>query len=166
MQLVKQVGEYLVAAELSRRGYISTTFTGNVPEFDILAINEDLKTTPLQVKTVRSGSWQFDASRYIEIDIKDGAQVVLGKKKLSHPDLICVLVKLGENRNDEFYIMRLKNLQSIILRDYKRHLKEKGGKRPKRPDSTHCAIYPRHMQRYKDNWQLIEDAFGKKSRKK
>ena len=38
--LVKQVGEYLVAAELCRRGFIATTFTGNVPEFDLLAIDE------------------------------------------------------------------------------------------------------------------------------
>ena len=30
-KLVGQTGEYLVAAELSRRGYIATTFTGNVP---------------------------------------------------------------------------------------------------------------------------------------
>ncbi len=35
--VVKQVGEYLVCAELGRRGYIATSFTGNVPEFDILA---------------------------------------------------------------------------------------------------------------------------------
>jgi len=31
-KLVGQTGEYLVAAELSRRGYIATTFTGNVPD--------------------------------------------------------------------------------------------------------------------------------------
>lgn len=36
-QLTKQVGEYLVAAELCRRGFIATTFTGNVPDFDIIA---------------------------------------------------------------------------------------------------------------------------------
>jgi hypothetical protein len=29
--LTKRVGEYLVAAELSRLGLIATTFTGNVP---------------------------------------------------------------------------------------------------------------------------------------
>ena len=35
--LTKQIGEYLVAAELGRQGLIATTFTGNVPDFDILA---------------------------------------------------------------------------------------------------------------------------------
>jgi hypothetical protein len=36
--LTKQTGEYLVAAELSRRGFIATTFTGNVPHYDIVAV--------------------------------------------------------------------------------------------------------------------------------
>ena len=36
-KLVGQTGEYLVAAELSRRGLIATTFTGNVPYYDIIA---------------------------------------------------------------------------------------------------------------------------------
>jgi hypothetical protein len=32
-KLVGQTGEYLIAAELSRRGLIATTFTGNVPHY-------------------------------------------------------------------------------------------------------------------------------------
>jgi len=36
-QLTKQVGEYLVAAEVCRRGFIAATFTGNVPHHDIIA---------------------------------------------------------------------------------------------------------------------------------
>ena len=31
--LAAQVGEYLVCAELARRGLIATPFSGNVPEF-------------------------------------------------------------------------------------------------------------------------------------
>ena len=33
VQLTKQVGEYLVAAELSRRGLLTATFAGNVPDY-------------------------------------------------------------------------------------------------------------------------------------
>ncbi len=36
-KLVGQTGECLVAAELGRRGLIATTFTGNVPRYDIIA---------------------------------------------------------------------------------------------------------------------------------
>jgi hypothetical protein len=39
-KIVGQTGEYLVAAELSRRGLIATTFTGNVPNYDIIASDE------------------------------------------------------------------------------------------------------------------------------
>ena len=39
-KLVGQTGEYLVASELSRRGLIATTFTGNVPHYDIIASTE------------------------------------------------------------------------------------------------------------------------------
>ena len=37
-QLTKQRGEYLVAAELARRGLLVATFSGNVPDFDLLVL--------------------------------------------------------------------------------------------------------------------------------
>ena len=43
IQLTKMIGEYLVCAELCRRGLLATTFTGNVPEFDILATDKELQ---------------------------------------------------------------------------------------------------------------------------
>jgi len=43
MQLTKMIGEYLVCAELCRRELLATTFTGNVPEFDILATDKRLQ---------------------------------------------------------------------------------------------------------------------------
>jgi Holliday junction resolvase-like predicted endonuclease len=64
-KLVGQTGEYLVAAELSRLGYIATTFTGNVPDYDIIASNKMGKHVSVQVKTSSGSSWQFgDISRY------------------------------------------------------------------------------------------------------
>ncbi len=41
IQLTRQIGEYLAAAELGRRGWVATTFTGSLPGFDILAVNTD-----------------------------------------------------------------------------------------------------------------------------
>ena len=55
-KLVGQTGEYLVAAELSRRGLIATTFTGNVPHYDIIASGEDGRHVSVQVKTIGGGS--------------------------------------------------------------------------------------------------------------
>jgi hypothetical protein len=46
-KLAGQIGEYSVCAELGRRGIIATSFTGNVPEFDLIVADESLKTIPV-----------------------------------------------------------------------------------------------------------------------
>ena len=67
-KLAGQIGEYLVCAELGRRGYIATSFTGNVPEFDLIVANDELKTVPIQVKTSRGDNWPTTASLWIDIE--------------------------------------------------------------------------------------------------
>ena len=54
-QLSKQLSENLVTAELARRGVIATPFSGNVPDFDILAFKNG-KSTPIQVKSAKTGN--------------------------------------------------------------------------------------------------------------
>lgn len=56
-----QSGEYAVASELSRLGLIATTFTRNMPDFDILATNSN-KMIKIQVKTgwcKKNYSWRL-----------------------------------------------------------------------------------------------------------
>ena len=80
-KLVGQAGEYLVAAELSRRGLIATTFTGNVPHYDIIASDENGRHVSVQVKTTRSGSWQFgDMSIFCDITFDGKRQIVAAQK--------------------------------------------------------------------------------------
>jgi len=87
-----------------------------------MAVNDKLKTKPVQVKTIRDGSWQFDVRKFLDISIsKDGSQVIQvihGKKRLENRDLNCIFVKLVSQGRDEFYIFRLQDLQDII---FKRH---------------------------------------------
>ena len=59
VQLTKHVGEYLVAAELSRRGLLTATFAGNVPDYDIVATGSRGQTALVQVKAIAGPSWQF-----------------------------------------------------------------------------------------------------------
>src|SRR5690606_37713034 len=67
-KLVGQTGEYLVAAELSRRGLIATTFTGNVPHYDIIASHEIGRHVSVQVKASRGPSWHFGSiTQYCDI---------------------------------------------------------------------------------------------------
>ena len=92
VQLTKQVGEYLVAAEVCRRGYIATTFTGNVPHYDIIASDENGRHQAVQVKTIASRAWQFDMRDFVEIRL-DGKRQVIGKPvHPPYPDLVCVFV--------------------------------------------------------------------------
>ena len=52
-KLAGQIGEFLVCAELGKRGLIATPFSGNVPAFDILAADDLCNTVPIQVKASR-----------------------------------------------------------------------------------------------------------------
>ena len=81
-KLVGAAGEYLVAAELCRRGLIATTFTGNVPHYDIIASDDKGKHVSVQVKASRSGSWQFgDVTKFFDV-IFDGQKQKTGKPKV------------------------------------------------------------------------------------
>ena len=157
MHLVKQIGEYLVCAELGRSGYIATSFTGNVPEFDILAIDKSNRVLPIQVKAVRHGQWQFNARRFMDITLTpDGMQVIDGKVSLTHPDLVCVFVRLVAQGQDEFYILTLSDLQDIVFTVHSHWLAQHGGRRPKKPESMHTSVSVADLASYRDNWSLLE----------
>ena len=99
--LVGQTGEYLVASELSRRGLIATTFTGNVPHYDIIASNESGKHISIQVKTISKSTWQFgDISKFVDIKFRGKKQIV-GKCKKS-PINNLVFVNRVSNGFSEF----------------------------------------------------------------
>lgn len=163
MQLTKQIGEYLASAELCRNGFIATTFTGNVPEFDILAIDNDYVTIPLQVKAIRGEHWQLDAGRYLEIEKYDGVQKVMGKSKLPYSDLVCVFVRIVSQGKDEFYIFKQSDLQNIIFKNYKNALKKYAGKRPRNPNSTHATVSMNDLKKFRNNWFLLKSSNAYKS---
>jgi hypothetical protein len=68
-------------------------------------------------------------------------------------------VLLKEIGSDEFYIFRLSDLQDHFVRTYK------GGRRPKNPESLHCAVWPEDLQRFRDNWSLLERSFADVARR-
>ena len=80
-KLVGQTGEYLVAAELSRRGLIATTFSGNVPHYDIIASDEAGRHVSVQGKASRGSSWRFgDVTHYCGLRF-DGRRQIVGMSK-------------------------------------------------------------------------------------
>lgn len=156
MQLTKQVGEYLVCSELCRRGFMSTTFAGNVPDFDIVAVDRKHNAHPIQVKALNRGNWQFYADKFLDIKFEsDGSQKVVGMKVYDTSDLIFVFVRLATLGKDEFFILRRSDLQELMFANYKEYLKKHGGKRPKSAESTHTTVSPQMLSQYRDNWDLI-----------
>ncbi|MFU1519959.1 hypothetical protein ACM25P_15970 [Vreelandella alkaliphila] len=164
-KLAGQVGEFLVCAELGRRGLIATSFTGSVPEFDLIVADESLKTLPVQVKTSRGHSWPTTASRWIDvtIDEKEKKQIDHGDSDISHPDLIyvCVLLAAPESEQaDRYFIMLKRHLQVICAKNYRAWMSKHNWKRPKNFRSLDNRYYVTDLEPFEDNWALIDEQLG------
>ena len=140
VQLTKQVGEYLVAAELSRRGLLTATFAGNVPAYDIVATGGRGQTALVQVKAIAGPSWQFDIRTFVDVRCTAGAQTMGQPTTPPAGDLICVFVRLHTYGADRFYVLRWPELQRVLINGYRGYLKRHGGRRPRRADSFHTAL--------------------------
>ena len=156
-KIVGQTGEYLIAAELSRRGLIATTFTGNVPHYDIIASDENGRHVSVQVKASRVPSWQFgNITQYCDISF-DGTRQVVGKaRRCPVRRLIVTFVKIEENGNDRFYILPWQRLRDLLIKEHKAFLGKHDGIRPKRWDSLHCAISEQILRPYENKWDTIK----------
>ena len=156
-QLIKQVGEYLVACELARRGLLVATFSGNVPDFDLIATDFKGSSCPIQVKAIKGGAWQFSIDKFAEITFDGNVQRIGDKKPLHIPDLVCVFVLAAKNYGeDQFFILEWSQVGDILVANYRRWLDSHGGVRPRSPSSLHCAIVQSDLQEFKDDWSIIQ----------
>lgn len=159
-KLAGQIGEYLVCAELGRRGLIATPFSGNVPTFDILATDEMCRTVPIQVKASRSDNWPSDARLWMKI-VVDGetkVQNYLGPIQIPNPELIyvCVSIAPPDSGRDRFFSLTKTDLQTVCINVYSRWMSKRDWKRPCTPDSYDCRYNIAYLQEFENNWQLIE----------
>lgn len=155
-QLLKQLGEYLVACELARRGLLVATFSGNVPDFDLIATDFKGDSCPIQVKTSKSGAWQFAIDKFADITLDGDRQIIGVKKALPIPHLLCVFVIAGSSYGaDQFFILEWSAVQDLLIANHRRWLDSHGGVRPKNPGSMHCTLLARDLQDYRDNWALV-----------
>ena len=156
-KLVAATGEYLVAAELCRRGLIATTFTGNVPHFDIVVSDAAGRNVSVQVKASRSDSWQIaNIKTFCEI-IFDGKHQVVGRaKRCPIRRLIMVYVTLDPDGNDKFYILTWQRLRDIVIKHHKAYLKRCNGIRPRNWKSLHSAVNSDYLSRYENAWDTID----------
>ena len=156
-KLVGQTGEYLVAAELSRHGLIATTFTGNVPYYDIIASDETGRHVSVQVKSSRGASWQFaDVRPYCDIRFEGQRQIVGERKPCPVRGLVMTFVRIDDDGNDRFYVLPWENLRDIVTARHTDFLQKHNGVRPKKWNSLHCAIAEDDLQPYRDKWDTVE----------
>jgi hypothetical protein len=155
-QLIKQMGEYLVACELARQGLLVATFSGNVPDFDLIATDFKGSSCLIQVKTIKGGAWQFSIDKFVDITFDGSRQLIGNKKPLPIPQLVCVFVLAAEKYgDDQFFVLEWSKVQEILIANHTRWLDSHGGVRPRKYDSMHCAIIQSDLRDYKDNWSII-----------
>lgn len=164
-RLSGQVGEFLVCAELGRRGLIATSFTGNVPEFDLIVADDLLRTLPVQVKTSRGHSWPTRADLWINIEVDEASkkQNDGGDRDLANPDLIYVCVLLADadsDQRDRFFILTKRDLQAICARNYREWMSKHDWKRPRNFRSLDNRYYENDLQPHENNWALFSQRFA------
>lgn len=155
-QLIGQAGEFLAGLELIRRGYQVRIFGGTFPGIDLLAIDKNSNQFPIQVKTIRKGgAWQFNATKFMKIKFTGKTQTVERPLKLGNLDFINIFVRLInlDKYQAEYFLLRKRDVQNILVRNYKHWLKIHNGIRPKKPESTHCSIVTENLEPYRDNWK-------------
>ena len=151
-QITKQIGEYLVASELGRIRLVAATFSGNVPDYDIIATDSAFHSVPVQVKATNSTTWQFgDMRRFVDVRL-DGKKQVIGSPVVLSDSIVCVMLALAGYGKDRFYVLSLTKLQEFLIRQHRNALEKHGGVRPKKFDSFHCAIGEQELTPFKDAW--------------
>ena len=113
-QLTGVAGEYYVAAELSKRGYIASITLRNTDGIDILASNLDgPKTVAIQVKTKsdRNKSWPLNSK----------------PEELFNPKLFYVFVNLNNDKAPpEYHIVKSKVVADFVREGHALWLKTHG----------------------------------------
>jgi len=154
MKLSKQLsgvtGEYYVAAELSRRGYLAAITLRNSNGVDILVSNEaGEKTFSIQVKTTQNKKkW------------------ILGKKveedKSANKFYVFVNIPNELNSLPEYSIVKATSLAKNIYEGHRNWLKESGKNDRIRRDSSARQFDPRYFpQNELLNWEELISIFEK-----
>ncbi len=166
-KLVGQVGEFLVCAELGRRGLIASPFAGNVPGYDVIATDERCVSVPIQVKANNgTNTWQLNAAKHLDIqfDPKTQTQSVRRPRGPADAGLVWVFVWLGDGQKsrDRFFVVTHGDVQDLLYRGYSSYLRRHGGRRPRKPESTHMAIDVHQLEPFEDAWDVVENELRKR----
>jgi hypothetical protein len=140
--LIKATGEFYVAAELSKRGYIAAVTVGNTDRFDILGSDiEGKKPFTIQVKTT------------IKVDqgwiLSEKDEVPRGVNSFY------VFVRIPEtDGRPAFYIVPSKILSRTLSKGHQKWLKTPGKKGQKHNDTSIRQFWD-HENAYLEKWDIL-----------
>ena len=106
-----------MCAKLAKLGVLATPFAGNIPEFDIVAIDAEGRAVQIQVKAASKDGWFYEYDKYVRtIETLEGQHTVEAADPLSGPDIIFVCVLLDLNgQTDRFFVLKHADLQRQIV---------------------------------------------------
>lgn len=134
-------GEYFVAAELSRRGYVASLTLRNTKGIDVLAANADAsKSVGIQVKTCQGGKpeWLLNAKD------EDG----------SGENLFYVFVCLPTSGSPSYYIVPRATVASAIHERHQKWLNTPGQKGQVHRDNPNRKFADLKGS-FKERWELL-----------
>ena len=134
-------GEYFVAAELSRQGYIASITLRNTKGIDILASNADAsKSASIQVKTNRGSRKGW----------------LLNKKAEDYFDdnLFYVFVNLNDGQPPNFHVVPSKVVAATVKKGHARWLATPGRNGRRHKDNPIRNFWDREDQ-YLNRWELL-----------
>jgi len=134
-------GEYLVAGELSRNGYIASIMLRNTKGVDILCSNADAtKSVGIQVKTNQG----------------TGRNWLLQKKAEDYyaDNLFYVFVDLNDGGHPDFFIVPSKTVANYIKKKHSEWLKTPGRRGQKHNDSS-LRKFRDEESKYQNRWDSL-----------
>ena len=134
-------GEYFVAGELTRRGYIASLTLRNTRGIDILASNADAtKSVGIQVKTNQGNKRDWLLTAVAETDIAE--------------NLFYVFVRLNGVGVPEYYIVP-RNVVAKHVRDGHRAWLSTPGRDGKPHNENPLRTFRDRVDEYRDRWKLL-----------
>jgi len=161
-KLTGQIGEHLVSAMLGTLGFYATPYSGNVPGFDITAVNsKTLQAFPIQIKTSNGGELVHSTiDKWVEHHIKDDNSQYLGDLlKLANPKKIWVMVQLKDNilSSARYFICTEAQIQEKIVTRYRNFMAKHNHRRPGGGASTQAVLNVKNMLEFENNWKILND---------
>jgi hypothetical protein len=134
-------GEYLVAGELSRRGYVASLTLRNTKGIDLLVSNADAtKSVGIQVKTNQTGKADWILSKKAEAELAT--------------NLFYVFVAMRGLDPPGFYIVPRRDVSQYV-RDTHREWLASPGRDGQAHRDTDMRIFKDPTAKYRGRWDLL-----------